>query len=99
MLTQKVTLGPHPSKGVAGLPLFPMLRSIFIEGVCVGYTGDPPFHRPSFIHHEAGTNPEVVAEAKRLIKEEFGVDVDRVSVVPPKSEPDETEYEEYGEDA
>ena len=65
------------------IPLFPDQRGVYLDGVCVGYVGDPPFHRISFIHHEAGTNEWVRTQAKILVEAEFKIKPDVISVVPP----------------
>lgn len=90
-----ISLRPHPSKDEYGNPLFPQLRSIWVDGLQVGYTGDPPWHRVSFIIHGFGANEEVVSKVRELVKAEFGLEPDRVINVPEFIEPEsEEEYED-----
>lgn len=92
---ERVTLTEHPSRNSEGGPLFPDLRAIRLDGKVVGYTGDPPYHRVSFIDHWAGMDPWVVNAVKILVETEFKVKPDRISNVP---EPIDGEYLDGDED-
>lgn len=78
----RVTLAEHPTRNASGGSAFPQLREIRLDGKRIGYTGDPPFHRISFIDHWAGEEKWVEEEAVRLVEAEFGVKPDRVTNVP-----------------
>lgn len=80
------------------VPLFPDERSIYADGILVGYVGSAPERIPMFIHHACGADAEFVAEVKELIKKEFGVTPTRsTNVTAPKdAEPVATEYEDFG---
>lgn len=94
-MASELELRPHPSKHPeTGAPLFPQLRSIWAPGYgtaskdnpyghgLVGYTGDPPYHRITFINHWAGKNIGFVTAARILVEQEFGISPDKWTNVP-----------------
>ena len=65
------------------VPLFPFLRSFYLDDHLIGQTGDPPDYALCF---SVPNLPEaVIEEVRRLVCEEFGLEkIDRVTspVVP-----------------
>ncbi len=54
------------------VPLFPFLRTFYLDGHMIGQTGDPPEYRLLFT--VAGLPDQVKKEISRLVCEEFNLD-------------------------